>query len=57
MKDTGSIYLHVDPTASHYLKATMDCIFGKDNFRNEVIWAYPPGGKGPTGAFHRKHDT
>ena len=38
LKSTGSIYLHCDPTMSHYLKVLMDCIFGEDNFRNEVIW-------------------
>ena len=38
LKSTGSIYLHCDPTASHYLKMLMDCIFGKSNFRNEIIW-------------------
>jgi len=38
LKSTGSIYLHVDPTASHYLKVVMDRIFGKDNYRNEIIW-------------------
>ena len=38
LKPTGSIYLHCDPTASHYLKAMMDAIFGRDNFRNEIIW-------------------
>ena len=38
LKGTGSIYLHCDPTASHYLKALMDAIFGEDNFCNEVIW-------------------
>ena len=38
LKDTGSIYLHCDPTASHYLKLLMDSVFGADNFRNEVIW-------------------
>ncbi|MYC35222.1 MAG: hypothetical protein F4X64_18905 [Chloroflexi bacterium] len=40
LKDTGSIYLHCDPTASHYLKLLMDSIFGQGNFRNEVIWSY-----------------
>ena len=40
LKKTGSIYLHCDPTMSHYLKTTMDCVFGEDNFRNEVIWGY-----------------
>lgn len=38
LKDTGSIYLHCDPTASHYLKILMDAIFGAANFRNEVVW-------------------
>jgi len=38
MKPTASIYLHCDPTASHYLKMLMDAIFGADNFRNEIIW-------------------
>ncbi|MBF0345540.1 MAG: site-specific DNA-methyltransferase [Nitrospirae bacterium] len=40
LKDTGSIYLHCDPTASHYLKIVMDAIFGAKNFRNEIIWHY-----------------
>jgi len=38
LKPTGSIYLHCDPTASHYLKILMDQIFGETNFRNEIIW-------------------
>ena len=38
LKPTGSIYLHCDPTMSHYLKLLMDAIFGKGNFRNEVVW-------------------
>ena len=38
LKPTGSIYLHCDPTASHYLKILLDSIFGKENFRNEIIW-------------------
>lgn len=40
VKDTGSVYLHCDSTASHYLKLIMDAIFGKNNFRNEIIWHY-----------------
>ena len=40
LKPSGSIYLHCDPTASHYLKMLMDTIFGRGNFRNEVIWSY-----------------
>ncbi len=38
LKDTGSIYLHCDPTASHYLKIVMDQIFGTNYFRNEILW-------------------
>ena len=38
LKLTGSIYLHCDPTASHYLKLLLDYIFGKENFRNEIVW-------------------
>jgi DNA modification methylase len=38
LRPTGSIYLHCDPTASHYIKVMMDGIFGHENFRNEIIW-------------------
>jgi adenine specific DNA methylase Mod len=38
LKSTGSLYLHCDPTASHYLKLLCDAIMGKDNFRSEIIW-------------------
>ena len=38
LKDTGSIYLHCDPTASHYLKLLMDAVFGSGNYRSEIIW-------------------
>ncbi|MCY3908382.1 MAG: DNA methyltransferase [Anaerolineaceae bacterium] len=38
LKSTGSIYLHCDPTAGHYLKVLMDSVFGQDNFRNEIVW-------------------
>ena len=38
LKDTGSIYLHCDPTASHYLKLLMDSVFGAESFRNEITW-------------------
>ena len=40
LKPTGSIYLHCDPTASHYIKALMDAVFGRRNFRNEIVWHY-----------------
>ena len=38
LKPTGSIYLHCDPTASHYLKMLMDAVYGADNFRNNIVW-------------------
>jgi site-specific DNA-methyltransferase (adenine-specific) len=38
LKPTGSLYLHCDPTASHYLKLLLDGVFGVENFRNEIIW-------------------
>ena len=59
LKPTGSIYLHCDPTASHYLKALMDLIFGKDNFRNEVIWriGWVSGYKTQKRGWIRNHDT
>ena len=56
LKDTGSIYLHCDPNASHYLKVMMDTIFGRRNFKNEIVWHYQAG-KGSERAFKRKHDT
>ena len=40
LKPTGSIYLHCDPTASHYIKIVMDAVFGHKHFRNEIIWSY-----------------
>ncbi len=55
LKPTGSIYLHCDPTASHYLKAVMDAIFGWRNFRNEIVWSYRSGG-GSKRNFGKKHD-
>ncbi|MCY4235706.1 MAG: DNA methyltransferase [Cyanobacteria bacterium MAG CAR2_bin_4] len=55
LKPTGSIYLHCDPTASHYLKLLMDGIFGKGQFRNEIIWSYRTGGVSKN-YFARKHD-
>ncbi len=38
LKPTGSLYLHCDPTASHYLKILLDAIFGVENYRNEIVW-------------------
>ena len=56
LKGTGSLYLHCDPTASHYLKIMLDEIFGKNNFRNEIIWCYAGGGVSKR-YFAKKHDT
>jgi site-specific DNA-methyltransferase (adenine-specific) len=55
LKDTGSIYLHCDPTASHYAKILLDEIFGKHNFRNEIVWNYT-GNSVPKKCLPRKHD-
>ena len=55
MKPTASIYLHCDPTASHYLKALMDSVFGARNFVNEIVWSYRTGGSGSR-TFAKKHD-
>jgi site-specific DNA-methyltransferase (adenine-specific) len=55
MKDSASIYLHCDPTASHYLKLLMDAVLGARNFRNEIVWCYAGGGI-PKKDFPRKHD-
>ncbi len=56
LKPTGSIYLHCDPTASHYLKMLMDAVFGPKNFQNEIAWCYKTGGATKR-RFARKHDT
>ena len=55
LKDTGSIYLHCDPTASHYLKLLMDAVFGPACFRNEIVWERTTGRKGIS-QFGRVHD-
>ena len=56
LKDTGSIYLHCDPTMSHYLKLLMDAVFGKAQFRNEVVWYYDNRLSRKSGQFSRLHD-
>ena len=61
LKPTGSIYLHCDPTASHYLKGVMDAVWDSTNqkkneyYRNEIVWAYRTGGVSKSW-FGRKHD-
>ena len=57
LKDTGSIYLHCDPYASHYLKLIMDAIFGEDQYLNEVIWSHQGTWIQPTTKYPRRHDT
>ena len=59
LKETGSIYLHCDPTASHYLKAAMDSIFGYRNFLDEIVWNYraPAGGRVAGKKPVKAHDT
>ncbi len=56
LKSTGSLFLHCDPVASHYLKLILDTTFGKQNFKNEIVWSYKSGGSGKRW-FSRKHDT
>ena len=57
LKSTGSLYLHCDPTASHYLKLLCDAIFGKDNFRNEISWHRTNAHNIASNQFSRIHDT
>jgi len=56
LKPAGSIYLHCDPTMSHYLKLVMDSIFGRRNFRSEIAWCYTGPGSPKMRQFNRKHD-
>ena len=55
LKETGSIYLHCDPTASHYLKILMDAVFGPQFFSAELIWKRT-NARGTTGNWPRMHD-
>jgi site-specific DNA-methyltransferase (adenine-specific) len=57
LKPTGSLYLHCDPTASHYLKLVLDSIFGEQNFRNEIIWHYGQRMMHNNKIWNAKHDT
>ena len=56
LKPTGSIYLHCDPTASHYLKLLMDAVFGAVNFRREIIWQRSRS-HGGASSYNSVHDT
>ena len=57
LKPTGSLYLHIDFTAQAYAKVLLDNIFGRDNLRNEIVWAYTGPGSPGMRQFNRKHDT
>ncbi|MBM3326416.1 MAG: site-specific DNA-methyltransferase [Calditrichaeota bacterium] len=56
LKETGSFYLHCDPMMSHYLKVVCDLIFGRTNFKNELIWWYRDPSGHQVKAFLKKHD-
>ncbi len=56
MRPNGSIYVHCDPTASHYLKELMDAVFGRKNFRNEIVWHYQGWNKRLRNHIERRHD-
>lgn len=57
LKPTGSLYLHCDPTASHYLKIILDAIFNPRNFRNEIIWQRTSAHANVLQKFGAVHDT
>ena len=56
LADTGSLFVHLDYRAVHYVKVALDRIFGRAGFINELVWCYAVGGKSRRG-FARKHDT
>lgn len=56
LKNTGSMYLHCDPTASHYLKIILDAIFDVKNFRNEIVWKKTNSPKAQSSDFGKQHD-
>ena len=56
LRPTGSLYLHCDPTASHYLKLLLDAVFGPANFRNEIIWRRTTAKGGQMGQLPSNHD-
>jgi len=56
LRPDGTLFLHLDQRESHYCKVLLDQIFGRENFLNEVIWAYDYGGRGKD-RWPRKHDT
>jgi site-specific DNA-methyltransferase (adenine-specific) len=56
LKPTGTFYLHCDQTANTYLRIILDCVFGRENMLNEIVWHYQTGGNSKRW-FARKHDT
>ena len=56
LKPTGSIYYHCDPTMSHGIKLMMDAVFGRENFRNEIVWRKTNSPKAQSSAFGEQHD-
>jgi len=56
LKSTGTLYLHCDPTASHYLKIILDTLFGIENFRNEIVWQRTRAAKKQSQLFGKTHD-
>jgi DNA modification methylase len=56
LKPNGSLYLHCDPTASHYLKIVLDTIFGAENFRNEISWRRSQNRSSISKIYRRAHD-
>ncbi|HRQ64593.1 MAG TPA: site-specific DNA-methyltransferase [Xanthomonadaceae bacterium] len=55
LRDSGSLIVHLDPRESHYVKVYLDGLFGRENFQNEIIWAYDYGGRGKR-SWPAKHD-
>jgi DNA modification methylase len=56
LSEKGSLYLHIDWHLGHYVKILLDDVFGKENFRNEIIWCYRQGGRSESN-YSQKHDT
>ena len=57
LKPTGSLYLHCDPTASHFLRLTLDVVFGRENFRSEIVWRRTSSHNNTTLQYGPIHDT
>ena len=56
LRADGSILVHMDQHVNSYMRLLLDDVFGRDHFRNEIVWCYPPKGRGPKFGFHQKHD-